>query len=354
MSGTTERNEKRDALLDAMGDVDESYIREYMEARLQTARRRRRPKIRFTIALAAALGMLFGMASLAAVPAIGHFLTNLAHEQDVIVQNFDKIQSEYALPIGDAQECEGLTGTLNSAVLEEDHLLLSYTFNWSGLEEARDGSFHTYFLPWFFYITEGDHVICQSEYTKSLHTQQLNSGSAEEDPMEVTLLYCIDLESVKGQDLVGRELNVRLLYARDGEGFSGSFTPKACFPGREWEIGRTYEFQGHSIRLDRIRESALYVTLFIDCDTIGHLGDAYAFLLSDELGNDYSVYPDTDRDTGGYWFTKPAAMNGRLVLKVIRSHKKSDSHGKVLDDSYEVLYEIPIELDRSLWERLFG
>ena len=39
MSGTTERNEKRDALLDAMGDVDESYIREYMEARLQTARR---------------------------------------------------------------------------------------------------------------------------------------------------------------------------------------------------------------------------------------------------------------------------------------------------------------------------
>lgn len=242
MSGTTERNEKRDALLDAMGDVDESYIREYMEARLQTARRRRRPKIRFTIALAAALGMLFGMASLAAVPAIGHFLTNLAHEQDVIVQNFDKIQSEYALPIGDAQECEGLTGTLNSAVLEEDHLLLSYTFNWSGLEEARDGSFHTYFLPWFFYITEGDHVICQSEYTKSLHTQQLNSDSAEEDPMEVTLLYCIDLEGVKGQDLVGRELNVRLLYARDGEGFSGSFTPKACFPGREWEIGRTYEF----------------------------------------------------------------------------------------------------------------
>lgn len=351
MSGTAANDRGKEALLDIMGDVEEAYVREYLDASLHS-RGRRRPKIRFTIALAAALGMLLGMVSLAAVPSIGHFLDNLIHEQDVVVQNFDKIASEYALSIGDTLECDGIVGTLNSAILEENHLLLSYTFNWSGLEEAGDGSFHTYFLPWFFYITEGNHVICQSEYTKNLHTQNY-PDDAGEDPMEMTLLYCIDLEGVKGQDLVGKELNVRLLYAKEGKGFSSSFTPESCFPGREWKIDRTYEFGEHRIRLDSVRESALYVTLFLDCADIGHKDDEYAFLLSDELGNDYTVYPDEDNAANGYWFTKPEAMDGRLILKVIRGRLESDSYGLPVNDSYEVLYEIPIELESSFWERLF-
>lgn len=131
---------------------------------------------------------------------------------------------------------------------------------------------------------------------------------------KMPLLYCIDLEGVKGQDLVGKELNVRL---------------------------------------DSVRESALYVTLFLDCADIGHKDDEYAFLLSDELGNDYTAYPDEDNAANGYWFTKPEAMDGRLILKVIRGRLESDSYGLPVNDSYEALYGIPIELESSFWERLF-
>lgn len=96
--------------------------------------------------------------------------------------------------------------------------------------------------------------------------------------------------------------------------------------------------------LNRVMESALYVTLFIDCASIGHPGDDYAFVLSDELGNDYTASPNGDNDADGYWFVKPEAMGTQLTLKVIRSGLVSDPQGNVTDDSYEVLYEIPIEL----------
>ncbi len=330
-------------LLDIIGDVDERYIKEYIDAGNARAGKRkpRHVRTRLSLALAAAMIMLLGTASLAAaIPAIGHFLKNLANENQAIMQNFDKIEAEYAVPIGDTQECDGVIGTLNSAIVEDRHLLLSYTFNWSGLEEAKDGSFHTYFLPWFFYITNGDEVICQSEYTGDLHTQ-IYHGDAEEDPAEMTNIYCIDLNELNGEDLIGKELTVRLLYAQDGEGFVSSFTPKSCFPDRSWDIGKTYAFGEHKITLERVQESALYVRLFIDCATIGHDGD------------DYTAYPYDDNDTDGYWFAKPETMGTQLSLKVIRSGRKVNSYGETIDDSYEVLYEIPIELKSSFWDRLW-
>lgn len=86
------------------------------------------------------------------------------------------------------------------------------------------------------------------------------------------------------------------------------------------------------------------MTLFIDCATIGHNGDDYAFVLSDELGNDYTAYPNGDNDTYGSWFTKPETLGTQLILKVIRSGKESGPYGEISDGSYEVLYEIPVEL----------
>lgn len=340
-------------LFDIIGDVDERYIREYMDAQAEKRRPGHR-KARGFVILAAAMIMLFGTISLAAAaPVIGHLLASLQSEQQAIIQNFDEIASAYAVRIDDKQECGGVVGTLNSAVLEDHHLLLSYTFDWSSLEEAADGSFHTYFLPWFFYITDGNNIICQSEYTGGLHTQTY-LGDTGEELSKVTHIYCIDLEDVDGRDLVGKELTVRLLYARDGEGFSGAFTPRTCYTGRSWKIGNSYEFNGHSLTLNRVRESALYVTLFIDCATIGHNGDEYSFILSDELGNDFTAYPNEDTDTDGYWFTKPKAMGTRLTLKIIRKGTESGRYGEIADGSYEVLYEIPIELKSSFWDNLFG
>lgn len=334
--------EAKEQLLDQMGTIGERYIQEYMDA--QSGKRRKRSlKTRLTIPLAAAMAILFGTVSLAAIPVIGTFLANFRAEQRAVIENFDAIQAEYAVSIGDTQECQGVVCTLNSAVLEDRHLLLSYTFDWSGLEEARDGSFHTYFLPWFFYITAGDTVICQSEYTKGLHTQGYGKD-ADENPAEATHIYCIDLDGLDGRELVGKELTVRLLYARDGEGFTSAFTPNSCFTDKSWDIGRTYEFGGHRISLERAEESALYVVLFIDCATIGHNGDDYAFVLSDELGNDYTAYPNGDSDTDGYWFTKPEDMGTQLILKVIRSGREPGLYGEVSDGTYEAFYEIPVEL----------
>lgn len=330
-------------LLDILGDLDERYVKEYLQIQSKKSAPGR-TRIRFSIALAAAAVLLLGTVSIAAVPAIGRFLTNLANENRAVIQNFDEIEAKYAISIGETQECDGVIGTLNSAVLEDQHLLLSYTFDWSGLKEAEDGSFHTYFLPWFFYITEGDRVICKSEYTGSLHTQTY-SDNEEEDSAEMTILYCIDLKDLTGRELIGKKLTVRLLYAQDGNGFVSAFTPDSCFTDRTWSIEKTYELGEHSLTLDKIQESALYVTLFIDCASIGHSGDELAFVLSDELGNDYTSYPYGDNDIDGYWFTKPEEMGTQLTLKIIRSNMETNPYGEILDDSYEILYEIPIELE---------
>lgn len=341
---------REECLFDIIGEVDEGYIREYMEAQEKTRVPKHR-KTRLIILLAAAMILLLGTVSLAAAtPAIGHFLADLRSEQQAVLQNFDKIEATYAVPINDTQTCGGVTATLNSAVLEDRHLLLCYTFDWSGLAEAADGSFHTYFLPWFFYITEGDRVICRSEYTKALHTQTYPDNA---DDNCVTHIYCIDLENADGMDLIGKELTVRLLYAPDKEGFVSTFTPDTCFPNRSWNIGKTYTFGRHRIFLDRIQESALYVTLFVTCSTIGHPEDDYTFVLSDELGNHYPLYSNDDIETCGCWFTKPETMGTRLTLKVIRRGAQTGSPNETAD-SYEVLCEIPIELKPSFWESFFG
>lgn len=345
-------SKQKEQLLDAIGNVDERYIQEYIDAQDRPLRTGRL-KMRLTAALAAVLVLLFGTVSLsAAVPAIGHFLTSFANESRSVLLNFDEIESKYAVRIDDTQECRQVTGTLNSAVVEDHQLLLSYTFDWGGLDEAKDGSFHTYFLPWFFYITQGDNVICQSEYTSGLHTQTYPDDTGE-NFTKSTQIYCIDLEDIDGKDLVGQELTVRLLYEKDGEGFVSTFTPTSCFTDKSWQIDKTYTFDGHTIRLEQVQESALYVTLFIDCDTIGHPEDDYTFVLSDELGNDYTVYPYEDNDANGYWFTKPEAMGTHLTLKVIQSGMETNPYGEVTDDQYKVLYEIPIELETSLWNRFF-
>lgn len=334
-------------LMDIIGDVSELYIREYMEAQNRSRgipglRRKGHPqKLKTAILLAAVLIMLLGTVSVAAVSMIGHFLTNQKQEQEAILKNYTEIERLYGLPIDSSQECGGVKATLNSAVLEDHYLLLSYTFDWSGLEDAQDGSFHTWFLPWFFHITEGDTVICNSEYTRGLHTEVLPGGA--ENDFSQTFLYCIDLGDIKGSSLTGKELSVRFLYARDSEGFADTFTPESCFKDREWQINETYEFQGHEFTLQSVRESALYVTLFMDRDAIGRAGDEYLFILSDELGRDYTVYP-YETEYGQYWFTKPDEMGGQLVLKIVRSALTSDSSGEIINDSYDVLREIPIEL----------
>ena len=331
-------------LLNIIGSVDEEYIQEYIDAQTKT-RKTQRTRMRFSVALAAAMVLLLGTVSVAAVPMIGHFLANLANANRIVMQNFADIEAAYAVRIDDTPECNGVVGTLNNAVVEDHRILLCYTFDWSGLEEAKDGSFHTYYLPWFFYITEGNTVLCQSEYTEGLYVEGYNDDTTEET--KATYLYCIDLSGVEGRDLIGKELTVRLLYEQDGEGFTSTFTPAFCFTDRSWNIGKTYSFGENRISLERIEESALYVTLFIDCSTIGHNGDEYQFVLSDDLGNDYTAYPNRDNDTYGYWFIKPEDVGARMTLKVIRSKMETDPYGEIIDDSYEVLYEIPIELKNS-------
>ena len=152
---------------------------------------------------------------------------------------------------------------------------------------------------------------------------------------------------MQARELIGKELTVRLLYEQGGEGFTSTFTPISCFTDKSWNIDKTYAFGDHRILLERIEESALYVTLFIDCSTIGHNENEYRFVLSDELGNDYTSYPNRDDDTYGYWFVKPEDVGTQLTLKVIRSKMETDPYGEIIDDSYEVLYEIPIELKDS-------
>lgn len=337
------KRKRNEQLLDMIGNVDERYIQEYMNAPHRSFGSGH-IKHRLITILAAALIMLLGTVSLAAaVPAIGHFLANLSNERRSVLQNFSEIEAAYAVPVNDTQECQGVIGTLNSAVIEDHQLLLSYTFDWGGLEEAKDGSFHTYFLPWFFYITQGDNVICQSEYTEGLHTQDY-PGDADEALTKSTLIYCINLEEIDGKSLIGQELTVRLLYAKDGAGFVSTFTPTSLFTDKSWKIDKTYTFAEHTIRLKEVQETALYVTLFIDCATIGHAKDDYTFVLSDGLGNDYTIYPYEDNDTNGYWFTKPETMGTQLILKVIQSNMESNVYGEITEDSYKVLYEIPIEL----------
>lgn len=342
------KRKANEVLSDAVGAVDERYIREYMETleeeekekprTKQKGRRRRWYRMPFAAAAAIVAAVFLGTAGAAAfVPLIGYFQESRENESRAVVQNFNAIEAAYAVPIRETQECQGVKATLNNAIVEDHYLLLSYTFDWSGLEEARDGSFHTWFLPWFFYISEGENVICCSEYTKGLHTQQYPAGDRDAFT-EVTLLYSIDLGERSGEQLLGKELTVRLLYAQGEEGFVSTFVPQACFPDRYWEIGREYKLGEDVITLKGMQETALHVVLFIDCDI------PYTFMLSDAQGNDYPLYPNDDNETDGFWFTKPNHVGGGLTLKVVQRMRGTEPSGGNPDDSYEVICEIPIEL----------
>ena len=212
-------------LLNIIGSVDEEYIQEYIDAQTKT-RKTQRTRMRFSVALAAAMVLLLGTVSVAAVPMIGHFLANRANADRIVMRKFADIEAAYAVRIDDTQECNGVVGTLNNAVVEDHRILLCYTFDWSGLEEAKDGSFHTYYLPWFFYITEGNTLLCQSEYTEGLYVEGYNDDTTEKT--KATYLYCIDLSGVEGRNLIGKELTIRLLYEQGGEGFTSTFTPTSC------------------------------------------------------------------------------------------------------------------------------
>ena len=89
-------------LLNIMGSVDEEYIQEYIDAQAKT-HKSRRTKMRFSVALAAAMVLLLGTISLAAAPVIGHFLANRANANRIVIQNFGDIEVAYAVSIDDTQ-----------------------------------------------------------------------------------------------------------------------------------------------------------------------------------------------------------------------------------------------------------
>ena len=90
-------------LLNIMGSVDEKYIQEYIDARAKT-HKSKRTRMRFSLPLVAAMVLIIGTVSLAAVPAIGHFLTNLTNANRIVMQNFDDIEAVYSVRIDDTQE----------------------------------------------------------------------------------------------------------------------------------------------------------------------------------------------------------------------------------------------------------
>lgn len=332
-----------EALLDAIGAVDERYIQEYVEMQEQKKKRRKQwYRMPFAAVAAIVAAAFLGTAGVAAfVPMIGSFRESRENDSRAVIRNFDEIEKAYAVQIGDVQKCCGVTATLNSAIVEDHHLLLRYTFDWSELEEARDGSFHTWFLPWFFYIAEGENVICSSEYTKELHTQNYLAEDGD-NFTRMTLLYNIELENIKGEDLLGKELTVRLLYAEGGEGFCSTFVPKDCYADRYWEIQKKYKFGEDEIVLKGVQETALYVVLFIEHNT------DYTFVLADEQGKNYTLYPYDDNKTDGYWFVKPENAGGGLILKVVR-RLQADAAGELAGDGFEVVYEIPIRFKESFF-----
>lgn len=340
-------------LLNIIGNMDECYIKEYLDTQqnLQADDFRKKPKkIHFSAAAAAVVLAVLGTFSIGAA-VFSKMSTVHENELQAVVKNFDEIEKEYAIQVNDTQISNDVTGTLNSAIVEENYLLLNYTFDYSKLEEAKN-SFHTYFLPWYFYITEGDNVICKGENPDGIHTELYFDADTEENPatnQKLTIIYTIPLNDTDGKSLTGKELTVRLLYSEDNkDGFTSTFTPEVCFEDKSWNIRETYKFEDHNIVLNEVRESALYVTLMIDCDTIGHDEDKYTFVLSDEQGNDFSVYPYEDNDKNGYWFTKPENMGSQhqLILKIVRPLEPEHADGQTEDILYEVVHEIPVKLNK--------
>jgi len=70
----------------------------------------------------------------------------------------------------------------------------------------------------------------------------------------------------------------------------------------------------------------------------------YLLLLADEEGNDFTLYPYDDNAAEGYWFVKPDHVGEKLILKIAHNRMDRDQYGGIIDDSYEVLYEIPVAL----------
>lgn len=348
-----------EALLRAIGGIDESYIREYIQA--QTGERHHtRRGIRWIALVAAVLALLLSCVAVAAAvsPMFGNLLEVRSREKDITVRLFDEIEAEYACQIGETQTCDGIVGTINSIIVQDHHLLVSCTFDWRNHPEYRDrGTWHSYFLPYSCYLLEEDKVLSGNEEMDGFHvTTYLPEG--DEDMGHETVLYTIDLKEVDGQSLLGRKLTLRLVYGDHGEvspenaGFSADFTPEKCLSERVWAINRTWQVAGSTVTVKEVQETALHVTLFIDSPDIGHTGDRYRYMLCDENGTAFEVStPYDDYDTEGWWFIKPENMGKKLTLQVVELHENWEDN-ELVEATYDVVCEIPLELKRSLLERL--
>lgn len=345
---------KKELLLQTIGEIDQQYIQEYTDS-VQQSRPRRR--IRFVATLAAVVAILAGSLSIAAafdvdmIGEIGHYFTAWSIGHDVAIQNYREIQSKCGVDIYDEQTCGGVTATLNTAVLEEHQLVLAYDFNWSGLEYAQDGSFHTYFLPWKFEILADNEVICTSDNTEGLHTQtEYFHYDEAANLIGANIFYTLDLPSaITGKELTGKLLTVRLLYS-DDSGFSSSFTPTAYFQGQTWQLDAEATVGNATIHVTQVKESSLYLTLLMDCKNVEE--NQLSFLLSDESGIDYDIYVNDTSAENEYWFVKPPELGQHLTLKVVRNQIQTDELGEIIDDSYEVVCELPLDLSTSLVARL--
>lgn len=373
------RHKNAEFLMEEMSYLRDEYIKDYLESSSlgagaavnrrglfgQRKRNRRAAEKRSwwsSIPKAASIALIAalcggGVGVLAAVyPEIGHYFSGLNNEFATVIEDYNTVAQEYGVAVGDTSEKGNIRATLNEVILEENDMVLSYTYE---LVDAAQSSYgagivQTSDMPWDMYFIVEDEVILHAD-SEAMHTQLY--FPEEETGNSTTILYTVDLGEYTGKDLAGKEITVYFSYQRtfdEGmeQGFVASFTPKDYFEKQIWPVDMSYTFEGHEITINRVEATALYVTVFMDCDTFEELEDTYTFLLADERGDIYQLYPYRDNSVQGYWFTKPADLGNQFTLQIIENHTRTDLQGQVLEDSYDIIYEIPIELKASLWQRL--
>lgn len=340
--------ENAEKLLNEMGCIEEAYVRDYLEHTADCRRAARIPKNVAAAVLALAIFIVGSGTVYAAATIIRHYFSGIENEGRAVVKNYSEIAEEYGVTVGQSKQYGKLEAVCREVVAGEEELLLQMTYTLTDPAEATygDGRITPADLPFRIYVFEGEKLLLSAE-SGDIYTELLGES---EDGSSWTILY--DVNAAEGtEQLVGKELTVCLAYSVDADGdtvdasnaksagFVYTFLVPDYYGEHTWKLNQSYRYDGHEIALHSVREKALYLVLDIECDT------DYTFLLCDDAENIYRVYPYRDNDANGYWFVKPPVMGKKLTLQVIDNRSVYSEQGEVLSDEYEVLYEIPIELD---------
>lgn len=367
-----------ETLLRALGTVDERYIQEYADSRLDRPARKRRGT-RFAALVAAvvmALASIIGVA--AAADPEAEWVQMLNQEIALITGNYDAIDNGCRTVLNESQDVVAgveywdddspyaqydenglITMTVHEIIVEHHNLIVTCEFSAKN-EKQEEINLMPRNMPWSMAISQDGQIVYR-------HTSDVDVDIYHPDDGTDSEIYIFNFRDFDGEQLINRKNTFSLYYLEPDDGFSFDFTPTQCYEEKYYDFSAEYQFPDregalHTLTVSDVYEDALHFYLSMDYDASAletavredprfpgrtWIRVGYGFALLDSSGNSL-IY-----DGNGY--IKPDNLEDGLTLRVSRSYYYIDEDSACVELLTETVAEFPIDLRQpTLWDRLFS